>query len=334
MKKATKKIASLIFVGMMLSMSPYNYIANAEPNTDEKMALQAEERAKKDKVDFDINIFINGKELKFDEKENLGMPFVDENKRTMVPIRKPIQMSGNKVEWNNKTKTATITAYVHGFDEKTKKPINPKVITLKVGDNFVTESFPQNLTPMKPKKIPMDTKAVIKQGRVYIPLRAVMESIGLRVYYNAKTKTVSAVGTDTKTWNGLEEINKEFPGLINDIKKHQKESKGHLDSDMVVDTIKLDNSYKDKMKIDVASINDTKSILLNTPTRDYMFFIKDKKIVFETDSFLDDVYYFYKGRNTTDNDITYQGNIEDVDYMFLYEIENPVAILIENPFKK
>ena len=238
------------------------------------------------------------------------------------------------MEWNNKTKTATITAYVHGFDEKTKKPINPKVITLKVGDNFVTESFPQNLTPMKPKKIPMDTKAVIKQGRVYIPLRAVMESIGLRVYYNAKTKTVSAVGTDTKTWNGLDEINKEFPGLINDIKKHQKESKGHLDSDMVVDTIKLDNSYKDKMKIDVASINDSKSILLNTPTRDYMFFIKDKKIVFETDSFLDDVYYFYKGRNTTDNDITYQGNIEDVDYMFLYEIENPVAILIENPFKK
>ena len=334
MKKATKKIASLIFAGMMLSMSPYNYIANAEPNTDEKMALQAEERAKKDKVDFDINIFINGKELKFDEKENLGMPFVDENKRTMVPIRKPIQMSGNKVEWNNKTKTATITAYVHGFDEKTKKPINPKVITLKVGDNFVTESFPQNLTPMKPKKIPMDTKAVIKQGRVYIPLRAVMESIGLRVYYNAKTKTVSAVGTDTKTWNGLEEINKEFPGLINDIKKHQKESKGHLDSDMVVDTIKLDNSYKDKMKIDVASINDSKSILLNTPTRDYMFFIKDGKVVFETDSFLDNRYYFYQGLEKDNINVTYQGNIEDVDYMFLYEIENPVAILIENPFKK
>ena len=334
MKKATKKIASLIFAGMMLSMSPYNYISYAETNTDEKMALQAEERAKKDKVDFDINIFINGKELKFDEKENLGMPFVDENKRTMVPIRKPIQMSGNKVEWNNKTKTATITAYVNGFDEKTKKPINPKVITLKVGDNFVTESFPQNLTPMKPKKIPMDTKAVIKQGRVYIPLRAVMESIGLRVYYNAKTKTVSAVGTDTKTWNGLEEINKEFPGLINDIKKHQKESKGHLDSDMVVDTIKLDNSYKDKMKIDVASINDTKSILLNTPTRDYMFFIKDGKVVFEADSFLDNIYYFYYGKKKDNPNITYQGNIEDVDYMFLYEIENPVAILIENPFKK
>lgn len=334
MKKATKKIASLIFAGMMLSMSPYNYISYAETNTDEKMALQAEERAKKDKVDFDINIFINGKELKFDEKENLGMPFVDENKRTMVPIRKPIQMSGNKVEWNNKTKTATITAYVNGFDEKTKKPINPKVITLKVGDNFVTESFPQNLTPMKPKKIPMDTKAVIKQGRVYIPLRAVMESIGLRVYYNAKTKTVSAVGTDTKTWNGLDEINKEFPGLINDIKKHQKESKGHLDSDMVVDTIKLDNSYKDKMKIDVASINDTKSILLNTPTRDYMFFIKDKKIVFEADSFLDNIYYFYYGKKKDNPNITYQGNIEDIDYMFLYEIENPVAILIENPFKK
>lgn len=334
MKKATKKIASLIFAGMMLSMSPYNYIANAEPNTDEKMALQAEERAKKDKAEFDINIFINGRELIFDEKENLGMPFVDENKRTMVPIRKPIQMSGNKVEWNNKTKTATITAYVHGFDEKTKKPINPKVITLKVGDNFVTESFPQNLTPMKPKKIPMDTKAVIKQGRVYIPLRAVMESIGLRVYYNAKTKTVSAVGTDTKTWNGLEEINKEFPGLINDIKKHQKESKGHLDSDMVVDTIKLDNSYKDKMKIDVASINDSKSILLNTPTRDYMFFIKDGKVVFETDSFLDNRYYFYQGLEKDNINVTYQGNIEDVDYMFLYEIENPVAILIENPFKK
>jgi|GEM_PF-2590314 len=334
MKKATKKIACLIFAGMMLSMSPYNYVAKAEPNTDEKMAIQAEERAKKDKVEFDINIFINGRELVFDEKENLGMPFVDENKRTMVPIRKPIQMSGNKVEWNNKTKTATIAAYVHGFDEKTKKPINPKVITLKVGDNFVTETFPQNLTPMKPKTVPMDTKAVIKKGRVYIPLRAVMESIGLRVNYNAKTKTVSAVGTDTKTWNGLDEINKEFPGLIDDIKKHEKEFKSQPDGHMVVDTIKLDNSYKDKMKIDVASINDSKSILLNTPTRDSMFFIKDGKMVFEADSFLDNIYYFYYGKKKDNPNVTYQGNIEDVDYMFLYEIENPVAILIENPFKK
>lgn len=334
MKKATRKIASLIFAGIMLSMSPYNYVAKAEPNTDEKTALQAEERAKKDKVEFDINIFINGRELVFDEKENLGMPFVDENKRTMVPIRKPILMSGNKVEWNNKTKTATITAYVHGFDEKTKKPINPKVITLKVGDNFVTESFPQNLTPMKPKKIAMDTKAVIKKGRVYIPLRAVMESIGLRVNYNAKTKTVSAVGTDTKTWNGLDEINKEFPGLIDDIKKHEKEFKSQPDGHMVVDTIKLDNSYKDKMKIDVASINDSKSILLNTPTRDSMFFIKDGKMVFETDSFLDNRYYFYQGLEKENTNVTYPGNIEDIDYMFLYEIENPVAILIENPFKK
>jgi len=334
MKKTTKKIVSLIFAGMMLSMSPYNYVAKAEPNTDEKMALQAEERAKKDKAEFDINIFINGRELIFNEKENLGMPFVDENKRTMVPIRKPIQMSGNKVEWNNKTKTATITAYVHGFDEKTKKPINPKVITLKVGDNFVTETFPQNLTPMKPKKIAMDTKAVIKKGRVYIPLRAVMENIGLRVYYNAKTKTVSAVGTDTKTWNGLDEINKEFPGLIDDIKKHEKEFKSQPDGHMVVDTIKLDNSYKDKMKIDVASINDSKSILLNTPTRDSMFFIKDGKMVFEADSFLDNRYYFYQGLEKENTNVTYPGNIEDIDYMFLYEIENPVAILIENPFKK
>ena len=323
-----KKLLSMMMLSALLLTVP-TYADN-----NEEITLMAEQRAKEDKAEFKINIFINGKELKFTE-ENLGMPFVDKNGRTMVPIRKPIQMSGNTVTWDNKTKTATITANVNGKDDKGNL-INPKVVTIKVGDAFLTEAYPKNLTPIEPKKIAMDTTAVVKQGRIYIPLRAVMESIGLKVQYNSKTKTVSAFSETGKIWN-KDEINRDFPNLIDLIRADT--GGGSFDEEgiayvkernlgTIIDTIKLDNSYQDKMKLNVGN-EGAKWITLNTPTRDDMLFIKDGKAVFKTDAFLDDIYYYWqewskKGYNN--------GNIEDIDYMLLYT-EDPVATLIENPFK-
>ena len=330
-----KKLLSMMMLSALLLTVP-TYADN-----NEEIALMAEQRAKEDKAEFKINIFINGKELIFRKKENLGMPFIDKNGRTLVPIRKPIEMSGNKVEWDNKTKTATITANVNGKDDNDNL-INPKVVTIKVGDAFLTEAYPKNLTPMPPKKVPMDTTAVVKQGRTYIPLRAIMESIGLKVQYNSKTKTVSAFSETGKIWN-KDEINRDFPNLIDLIRADT--GGGSFDEEgiayvkernlgTIIDTIKLDNSYQDKMKLAIEK-DGTRRIMLKTPTRDDMLFIKDGKTIFKTDAFLDDIYYYryYDGDSANDNpNATYQGDISDIDYMLLYT-EDPVATLIENPFK-
>ncbi len=333
-----KKLLSMMMLSALLLTVP-TYADN-----NEEIALMAEQRAKEDKAEFKINIFINGKELIFRKEENLGMPFIDKNGRTLVPIRKPIEMSGNKVEWDNKTKTATITANVNGKDDKGNL-INPKVVTIKVGDAFLTEAYPKNLTPIKPKKIAMDTTAVVKQGRTYIPLRAVMESIGLKVQYNSKTKTVSAFSETGKIWN-KDEINRDFPNLIDLIRADT--GGGSFDEEgiayvkernlgTIIDTIKLDNSYQDKMKLEIGDVGGgriVKDIALKTPTRDDMLFIKDGKAIFKTDAFLDDFYYYYDSSERYINNpyATYQGDISDIDYMLLYT-EDPVATLIENPFK-
>lgn len=320
-----KKLLSMMMLSALLLTVP-TYADN-----NEEIALMAEQRAKEDKAEFKINIFINGKELKFTKEENLGMPFVDKNGRTMVPIRKPIQMSGNTVTWDNKTKTATITANVNGKDDKGNL-INPKVVTIKVGDAFLTEAYPKNLTPIEPKKIAMDTTAVVKQGRTYIPLRAVMESIGLKVQYNSKTKTVSAFSETGKIWN-KDEINRDFPDLIEQVKEFDP-----LPDSITIDTLKLDNSYQDKMKLEIGDVGGgriVKDISLKTPVRDGMLFIKDKKVVFRADSFLDDFYYYYDSAERYINNpyATYQGDISDIDYFMLYRSDNPIATLIENPFK-
>ena len=320
-----KKLLSMMMLSALLLTVP-TYADN-----NEEIALMAEQRAKEDKAEFKINIFINGKELIFRKEENLGMPFIDKNGRTLVPIRKPIEMSGNKVEWDNKTKTATITANVNGKDDKGNL-INPKVVTIKVGDSFLTEAYPKNLTPIEPKKIAMDTTAVVKQGRTYIPLRAVMESIGLKVQYNSKTKTVSAFNETGKIWN-KDEINRDFPNLIEQVKEFDP-----LPDSITIDTLKLDNSYQDKMKLEIGDVGGgriVKDIALKTPTRDGMLFIKDRKVVFRADSFLDDFYYYYDSSERYINNpyATYQGDISNVDYFMLYRSDNPLATLIENPFK-
>lgn len=324
-----KKLLSMMMLSALLLTVP-TYADN-----NEEIALMAEQRAKEDKAEFKINIFINGKELKFTKEENLGMPFVDKNGRTMVPIRKPIQMSGNTVTWDNKTKTATITANVNGKDDKGNL-INPKVVTIKVGDAFLTEAYPKNLTPIEPKKIAMDTTAVVKQGRTYIPLRAVMESIGLKVQYNSKTKTVSAFSETGKIWN-KDEINRDFPNLIDLIRADT--GGGSFDEEgiayvkernlgTIIDTIKLDNSYQDKMKLNSAD-EGHKWITLKTPTRDDMLFIKNGKVAYKADAFLDDIYYYHWDKYPN---ASYNPNISDIDYMLLYT-EDTVATLIENPFK-
>lgn len=323
-----KKLLSILFIVSFLITS--SAFADNNINNYEE-ALKAEQRAKEDKENLNLNIFINGQELEFDKKENLGMPFIDENNRIMVPMRKPVKMSGNQLSWDNKVKMANIKMpYMGNWD-------NPIVITVKIGDNFLTKSMPKNLTPIEAKKIPMDTKAIIKNGRTYIPLRAVMESLGLVVSYNHKTKTISAFNEGEKIWNSREEINKDFPDLLDLI---QADTGGgsfgpegiayvkEKNTGVKIEKLRLDNSYQDNMKLSIGK-EGAKWITLKTPTRDDIIFIKDKKVVFKTDAFLDDIYYYWqewrkKGYNN--------GDISDVDYFVMYT-DDTTATLIENPFK-
>ena len=91
-----------------------------------------------------------------------AQPFVDENGRTQVPIRAVSEMLDCKVDWDDTSKTATITKE------------NGDVVKVTLGSDVLT---------VNNKSSQMDTTAIIKDDRTFIPVRFVAEALGLEVVW-------------------------------------------------------------------------------------------------------------------------------------------------------
>lgn len=319
-----KIVTSMLVATMLYSSFIPTFADNKSVITDPEKVKIAEQRAKEKAEKLDLNIFIDGKKLTFTKEENLGMPFIDEQNRTMVPLRKPIEMSGNTVVWDNKKKEATITT-------------KDRIIFVKLNDEIMRYKSLQSYEKDRIMTVKMDTKAVVKQGRVYIPLRAVFESMGLQVRYNKGTKTISAINQDGKVWDKTE-MDKDFPNLNKELNKvvyydGRVEYEDGAKSGIKIDTIKLDNSLQNKLKL--GENDGTKWIEVhNQNTRQHLVLIKDGKIVYESRTRTTSSY----GQNhlywSTNYEVDKDGfDIKQADAILLYEYFNPVAILVENPFK-
>jgi hypothetical protein len=113
-----------------------------------------------------IDIQIGDKLVEFGEK--FGVPFIDENNRTQVPFRKTLETFGADVSWDSETREAVATY----------KDIE---IRVPIGKEYIVKNG---------KRIVNDTKALIKDGRTYLPIRAVLEGLGSKVGWNNDTRTV------------------------------------------------------------------------------------------------------------------------------------------------
>lgn len=89
-----------------------------------------------------------------------AQPFIDSNDRTQVPIRAVSEMLDCDVEWISETHTAIITRE------------NGDTIIIVIGSNTML---------VNNNKVKMDTAALIKDDRTYIPVRFVAEALGLTV---------------------------------------------------------------------------------------------------------------------------------------------------------
>ncbi len=116
-------------------------------------------------------ITIDGKAVTF--SADSGMPFIDQNNRTQVPLRLTMETAGCDVQWDDVTRTAI----VNKGDVDVEVPIGKSYI-------LVNGEYIQN-----------DTVAVIIGNRTYLPIRAVLEAIGCSVSWDQDTKTV-IVDTD------------------------------------------------------------------------------------------------------------------------------------------
>jgi hypothetical protein len=88
-------------------------------------------------------------------------PFIDEYDRTQIPVRAVSEMLGCGVSWDGESRTVTVT---NGDD----------VIKLVIGSDVMY---------LNGAEVQMDTSAVIKNDRTYIPVRYVGEALGCEVEY-------------------------------------------------------------------------------------------------------------------------------------------------------
>lgn len=134
----------------------------------------------------------SGKEVKFDMGGNYyvvdgdmlfaidAAPFIDNNGRAMLPLRalaNAFEISDDNIAWNDDTKTAVIT------DSKGSN------IAVKIGEKFITAGN---------KTVIMDTTAVIKDGRVFLPMRSVLNALSVSdddIEWNEKEKSVTVYYT-------------------------------------------------------------------------------------------------------------------------------------------
>lgn len=139
----------------------------------------------------DVSVKVDGKLVGFPDQ----LPYIDSNNRTMVPVRSPMEALGCQVEWNDKSRQATIN-----------KGGNTAVFT--IGSNTYTVNG-VNKT--------MDTRAVITGDRTAFPVRFAAEAMGARVEWDQDTYTVNIYTQDTGVKQVTIDCYKSSAGaLIND----------------------------------------------------------------------------------------------------------------------
>ncbi|MBS4960906.1 MAG: hypothetical protein KHZ62_08850 [Clostridiales bacterium] len=98
-----------------------------------------------------------------------GYPFVDEAGYTQVPLRETMEKFGCLVKWNDKAKVATVIS-------------GDKVLRVPIGKNYIIDNG---------KKKENHTSAMLEEGRVYLPIRIVLESFGATVIWEEDSQTVA-----------------------------------------------------------------------------------------------------------------------------------------------
>lgn len=115
----------------------------------------------------DVTVLKDGEKLIFDVN-----PYIDVD-TTMVPMRAIFESVGAKVTWDAETRTV-ISIYQVGEEYRN--------LILQVGTDYAF---------LNGEKIGMEKTAVIVGDRTFVPLRAVIETLGYDVLWDPDTYTVT-----------------------------------------------------------------------------------------------------------------------------------------------
>jgi hypothetical protein len=115
-----------------------------------------------------IGMVINNEPLYFDPADGMGTPFLDENGRTLVPVRKLLETIGAELTYDQ---CACTVRAVRG----------ETAVVIRIG---------QKVIAVNGEETAVDSKAVIIDGRTYLPARAVLEAFGYSLSWSDASKTI------------------------------------------------------------------------------------------------------------------------------------------------
>lgn len=106
-----------------------------------------------------------------------AQPFVDGNGFTLVPIRFLADKLGYDLKWEMKDSQVSVTLQK-----------DPHTITFKTGDNKAL---------VDGKEYKLDSPAMFSQGRVYVPVRFISDSLGILLQWDNRNR-IAILGVDGK----------------------------------------------------------------------------------------------------------------------------------------
>lgn len=116
--------------------------------------------------------------------DSTGRPVIDENGRTLVPLRASMEAMGCTVNWDQSSRTAFV--------------VNDGItVSVPIGESCVYRNG---------VRVPNDTSAKIIDGRVYLPIRAVLEAFGASVSWDESRQMVCARYTPDMPTVTIDEI--------------------------------------------------------------------------------------------------------------------------------
>mgnify|MGYP003374183238 FL=1 len=138
----------------------------AEENGAEKAVVSTEKATEETQVKTDdsIKVVVDGKEIIFTDQA----PII-KNDRTMIPLRGVLETMGIDIVWNAEEQS----------------------ITAERGDSYALFKIGETTLKTAEGEITLDVAPEIINDRTMIPLRAVTESFGAEVTWDADTKTVT-----------------------------------------------------------------------------------------------------------------------------------------------
>lgn len=164
----------------------------------------------KEAADKDINIYINNSIQNI--PEDMGKAYLDKtNNRVMVPVRYITENLGANINFYQRKGTNTSGILIGAIDVLVELDINSTKARVNNGGN-------ENI-------VNLDSPAILYDGRTYVPIRFISETLGLNVDWKNDSVYISGnFKTKGKRYN-YEDDNKNSDKKENELKDLKKEER-------------------------------------------------------------------------------------------------------------